>query len=180
MKKRFFFLFSIIITVSCSNPGNRGQHKNNPYPTFKKIEGKVIKISDGDTFTLLLEKDNFPVRVRLIEIDAPERKQPFSKKSKQYLSHLIFGKKVTVYYKKKDRYGRILGHVFLKNNKLNINHEMVKNGYAWQFKKYSNDKKLAELEKEAKLNKRGLWQDKNAVPPWEWRKNKNQNKRQKN
>ncbi len=137
-----------------------------------KIQGKVIKIADGDTFTILIEIANnggfIKERIRLNAIDAPEKKQPFSKKSKQFLSKLIYGKTVDIYYKKKDRYGRIIGDVYIGN--LNVNYEMVKQGYAWHFKKYSDDPKLAELENQARIQRKGLWQEKDPIPPWKWRK----------
>lgn len=162
-----FYIFFLITATSCSHSRrNSSKFSNNTH----LITGKVIKIADGDTFTLLLEHDNFKVRVRLVSIDCPEKKQPFSKKAKQYLSQLIFGKKVKVYYHKKDRYGRVLGEVFVDN--INVNEEMLKAGYAWHFKKYSKDKHLAELENQARKKKIGLWNDPNPIPPWEWRKRK--------
>ena len=133
----------------------------------KEILGKVIKISDGDPFTLIFE-NNFEVRVRLDGIDCPEKKQAFSNKAKQTLSDLIFGKMVSVTYEDKDRYGRVLGEVFVGD--VNVNQQMIRRGYAWHFKRYSDDPILAELELEAKVNKVGLWVDQNPIPPWEYRK----------
>src|SRR5690606_19508152 len=85
----------------------------------KSIEGKVTKIADGDTFTMVFD-NGFDVRVRLNGIDSPEKKQAFSKRAKKELSDLIFEKIVTVYYDKKDGYGRVLGDVFIGN--INVNH----------------------------------------------------------
>ena len=51
---------------------------------------KVVKISDGDTITVLNGKEQ--TKVRLYGIDAPELKQPYGKKSKQFLANLIAGK----------------------------------------------------------------------------------------
>lgn len=134
----------------------------------KKFYAKVIGISDGDTFKVLYKKQEF--RIRLNHIDAPEKSQNFGKKAKEYASNLCFGKNVRITWKKKDRYQRILGEVFL--NEININQEMVKAGYAWHFKQYSKDPIYANLEIQAKKNKRGLWQDKYPIAPWDWRKNK--------
>ncbi|WP_026914889.1 thermonuclease family protein [Christiangramia portivictoriae] len=146
-----------------------GDSKNKPESNQKIINGKVIKIADGDTFTMLFE-NGFEVRVRLDGIDTPERKQPYSKAAKKALSNLIFGKNVTVYYTKKDGYGRVLGEIFIDN--INVNRELVRQGLAWHYKKYSDDRTLAKLEKEAQLNKMGLWQEPNPVAPWTYRKNK--------
>ena len=133
----------------------------------KEIHGKVVKIADGDTFTMVFEND-FEVRVRLNGIDCPERSQPFSKKAKQTLSDFIFGKMVVVQYTKKDSYGRVIGDVFVDD--LHINNEMVKLGMAWHYKRFSHDIQLDSLENDARNNKIGLWSEKSPIPPWEWRK----------
>jgi len=169
MKPKFLIIvFFLVTSLSCSH--SRRQSSNLLPKNSQLITGKVVKIADGDTFTILLEQDHFKVRVRLVSIDSPERKQPFSKRAKQYLSQLIFGKKVKVYYHKKDRYGRVLGEVYVGN--INVNEAMLKAGYAWHFKKYSKDKHLERLEYLARKNKKGLWSDPNPIPPWEWRKHK--------
>lgn len=136
----------------------------------KSIEGKVVGISDGDTFSIVFD-NGFKIKVRLNGIDCPERKQPFSKRAKTALSDMIFEKIVKVDYEKKDRYGRVLGWVYVED--LDVNAEMIKRGMAWHFKKYSSDKKLAEYENIARKNKIGLWVDANPIAPWDYRKKKN-------
>jgi len=131
------------------------------------IEGKVIKIKDGDTIEILLQGNN-PITIRLNGIDAPEKKQAFGQKSKEKLSEMIFGKIVKVDCNGKDRYGRVIGDIYL--DEVNINEEMVKSGLAWHYKKYSKSDILAEYEDEARNNRRGLWADKNPIPPWDFRK----------
>lgn len=132
----------------------------------KYVTGKVIRIADGDTFTMIFD-NGFEVRVRLNGIDSPEKKQAFSNRAKQTLSDLIYNKKVKVYYESKDRYGRVLGDIYIDN--LNVNQEMVRRGMAWHFIRYSDDETLAALEKEARKNSIGLWADPNPVAPWEFR-----------
>ena len=134
------------------------------------ITGKVVAITDGDTFKLLIQ-DSIVHRIRIANIDSPERKQPFSTKAKQFTSNAIFGKTVNVEVLSTDRYGRLIG-IVIYNDSLNLNLELVKNGLAWHYIKYSNDSLLQKLENEARRNKIGLWQDVNAIPPWEWRANK--------
>ena len=133
------------------------------------LEGKVIKIADGDTLTLLTPS-NQQVKIRLAGIDTPEKKQPFGNKAKQALSNLAFQKQALVEIAAKDRYGRTIGVVFVDG--LNVNAELVKQGMAWVYRKYTDDERLYVLESEAKQAKRGLWLDKNPIPPWEWRRGK--------
>ena len=134
-------------------------------PNTDTLTGKVIGVSDGDTIKVLVNKKQ--VTVRLEGIDAPEAKQSFGNKSKQALSDMIFGREVTITDTSDDRYGRTIGTVILGST--NINAKMIEDGWAWHYKEYSKDKRLAELEKEAKAAKSGLWTDSNPLPPWEFR-----------
>lgn len=138
------------------------------------LSGKIVKIADGDTFTLLVNNHD-QVKVRLDGIDAPEKKQAFGNKAKQYLSSMIWGTPVTVKVLKKDRYGRSIGKVSTSRFK-DVNLEMIKAGYAWHYKEYNDDKTYASAEVSARKNKKGLWQDKNPVKPQDFRKIKRQKK----
>ena len=127
--------------------------------------GEVVGVTDGDTVTVL--RDREPVKVRLTEIDAPERKQPFGQRSRQHLADLVFRKEVLVVEHGKDRYGRTLGR--LKLGAVDANEEQIRSGMAWVYDKYVVDRSLFGLQDEAKLARRGLWADPEPVPPWEWR-----------
>ena len=107
------------------------------------LEGKVVKIADGDTLTILASSSQ-QIKVRLAGIDTPERKQPFGNRAKQALAKLAFQKQALIEAETKDRYGRTVGVVFVDD--LNVNHELVKQGMAWVYRKYTNDKALYELE----------------------------------
>ena len=133
------------------------------YPVLA-FSGKVVSIHDGDTITILQNKQQ--IKVRLFGIDAPEKKQPYGQKSKQFLSNLIAGRSVEIQEKGKDRYKRVLGIVYLDGQ--DINEQMVLNGYAWAYVKYS--KIYAGQELKARSQNLGLWQDKKPITPWEWRK----------
>lgn len=134
------------------------------------ISGKVVKIADGDTFTLLVNNHD-QVKVRLDGIDAPEKKQAFGNKAKQYLSSMIWGTPVTVKVYKKDRYGRSIGKVSTSKFK-DVNLEMIKAGYAWHYKEYNDDKTYASAEVSARKRKLGIWKDKNPIKPQVFRKTK--------
>ena len=130
--------------------------------------GEVVGVTDGDTVTVL--RDREPVKVRLTEIDAPERKQPFGQRSRQHLADLVFRKEVLVVEHGKDRYGRTLGR--LKLGAVDANEEQIRSGMAWVYDKYVVDRSLFGLQDEAKLARRGLWADPEPVPPWEWRQSR--------
>lgn len=129
------------------------------------LTGKVVKVADGDTITVLVE--NRQIKIRLNEIDAPEHDQEFGQKSKDALADLVFGKDVRIVTHGNDRYGRTIGDVFV--GQTNVNEKLVEDGWAWNFLKYSKSKRLAELEKRARQEKRGLWAGKTPVAPWDYR-----------
>ena len=129
---------------------------------------RVVGVKDGDTVVLLTAAKE-EITVRLSEIDAPERKQAFGTVSRTFLSNLIFGKEVKLEKLGKDRYGRTLGFIYLRNG-TNVNVEMVKNGMAWQYEKYSKSVVLKKAQASAKSMKAGLWRDPYPVAPWEFRR----------
>ena len=139
------------------------------YANSLELIGKVIKVSDGDTITLLTD-DKVSHKVRLNDIDAPEKKQPFGSKSRDNLASYIAGETVTVKYKTKDRYGRVLGTIYFDN--LDINLQQIKNGYAWVYKQYSKNQTYYKEEQKARDLKKGLWIEKEPIAPWEFRKQK--------
>ncbi|HAX5537107.1 TPA: thermonuclease family protein [Escherichia coli] len=132
----------------------------------REIQGKVIRVLDGDTIEVLQDKK--PVRIRLANIDAPEKKQAFGRWSANQLKALLAAQSVTVTYTQTDRYGRIIGRVFTTNG-TDASRFMVQSGAAWVYERYNVDESLPALQREAQEQKRGLWADANPVPPWEWR-----------
>jgi len=131
----------------------------------------VVGIADGDTITVLRDKEQ--VRIRLYGIDCPERYQAFSRKAKQFTSEMVFGKVVEVEPVDIDRYGRTVALVTVFQRL--VNEELVSAGFAWVYTRYC-DRPICEswkaLEYEARENKRGLWSDPHAIPPWEFRREK--------
>jgi endonuclease YncB( thermonuclease family) len=133
------------------------------------ITGKVVKVKDGDTIAVLVDKgDKQELTIRLAGIDAPEKKQPYGEKAKVGLSGLVFGKVVVVEITQKDKYGRSIGDIHVDGEW--VNKRMVMDGLAWHYVQFSKDKELAEAEIDARKNGRGLWADKEPVEPWEFRK----------
>lgn len=133
------------------------------------IKGKVVRVSDGDTFTVLTA-NNKQERIRMLWIDAPEKSQPYGDVSRQFLADLIAGKTIEVDCTDKDRYGRNLGYVVI--NDTNINELMLEKGYAWHYKQFDKNADRARLEQQARANKLGLWREKAPIAPWLYRRNK--------
>ena len=127
---------------------------------------RVVKISDGDTLTCLT-KGNKSIKVRLAEIDAPEKSQAFGQKSKKPCL-IWFIKNVRLSLKGKDRYQRTLAIVYYQDK--NINLEMVKQGMAWAYKQYSHDPIYLQAQENAQAKGIGLWADNNPIEPSQWRR----------
>ena len=153
MKIKILSLAVLFILTSCNPP--------------KTHEIKVTRIIDGDSFVA----EN--IRYRISEIDSPEISQDFGKKKKKALSNLILHKSVEIKSKGKDKYNREI--VEVKINGSDVADLMVANGFAWQYKRYSTDRNLSNLELKARKGKRGLWKYK-AVNPYQYRKSKNNSK----
>ncbi|MBY0552044.1 MAG: thermonuclease family protein [Candidatus Obscuribacterales bacterium] len=137
-------------------------------PAFAKDwSGKVVGVTDGDTVTVL--HDGVPQKVRLAGIDCPEKSQDFGQRAKNFTSEQCFGKSVTIIERGHDRYGRTIGDL-ISGSGTNVNQELVRSGLAWHYLQFSKDAKLAQLEAEARAEQRELWQDKNAIAPWKFRK----------
>lgn len=131
------------------------------------FEGRVVKVFDGDTIEVLVGHEQR--RVRLSGIDTPERGQPWAEQAKRALSRRVFGKSVRVNDVGTDRYGRTVGEVYADN--VCVGCELVREGHAWVYRKYTDDPVLYELEAQARTARRGLWglPEAERVPPWEWR-----------
>jgi endonuclease YncB( thermonuclease family) len=145
-----------------------------PLCTFaESLVGVVVGVSDGDTVTVL-DAGKKQWKIRLMGIDAPEKKMPYGQQSKKHLSDLVFNKQVAVEYSKKDKYGRTVGKIVVAGGDANL--EQLKAGLAWHYKKYEREQDLqdrliyAEAEEQARAGRLGLWSDPSPVPPWDWRK----------
>ena len=159
MRNKSLLVFLIVLMVSL--------YCNVSAQTFQV---KVVKISDGDTFTAI-NRDNLQLKFRIWGIDAPENKQAFGTKSKEYLSSLIFGKTITVDVQKQDGWGRYIAYVFTPENK-DVGTEMLKAGMAWQFIEYDKSEEYKKAELHAKKSKKGLWSEPHHMAPWDFRKKK--------
>ena len=128
-----------------------------------KFSARVVSIHDGDTITVITA-DKAQHKIRLAGIDAPELGQPWGRAAKHGLSDRIGGKEVTITWRTKDRYGRLLGDVHLGGRW--INREMVEAGLAWQYVRFDRSEALARAEFDAIEAERGVWSDRERSAPW--------------
>ena len=135
------------------------------------INGQVIEVADGDTVNVITAHPEAKYKVRLYGIDAPEKAMKHGADAKAVLQDKILGKDVVVKVINTDRYGRAVGKIMLGARYINA--EMVAEGHAWHYIDFAKEEyDLAAAEKSARANRRGLWQENNPMPPWEFRNKK--------
>lgn len=157
MPLRSFLFFLLFITGLLLRNDAWGQ---------KILQGKAVRIVDGDTFELL-DEQRVRHKIRLYGIDAPEKGQAFGQVAKQALSGLIFNRDVQVIHKGKDRHGRMVGEVFCGKEQINV--RLVLSGMAWHFTRYSSDQTYARAQRKAMAQRVGLWIQHKPQAPWEYR-----------
>jgi micrococcal nuclease len=130
----------------------------------------VIGVADGDSLSARCETPAGlqNINVRLAEIDAPEKGQPFGNRSKQNLIELCLRKPATLRTRSLDRYGRTVARVECAGVDAIL--AQVEAGFAWAYDHYATDKRLYELQQRARTAQRGLWIDSDPVAPWLWRR----------
>jgi endonuclease YncB( thermonuclease family) len=138
-----------------------------------KVRGQIVKVTDGDTVTLLNES-NIIITIRLAGIDAPELRMQYGQAAQVYLRDLVLNKVVIARTHKQDRFGRTVATLWVNSEDVNL--AMIHAGMAWHYKKYQADqpKHLTAIydksEQAARTEMRGLWRQQNPTPPWFWRK----------
>jgi endonuclease YncB( thermonuclease family) len=138
----------------------------------ERFAGRVVGILDGDTLTVL--QDLQPRRIRLAEIDAPEKSQAFGQRSKESLSALCAGAVAQVHviglartYRQGDT-PRLVARVSCRD--IDVNAEQLRRGMAWVYDDYVSDRSLYALQSDARRAATGLWADAHPTPPWQWRR----------
>ena len=148
-----FYLFTLCLAVGFLN-------------AYTALEN--IRVVDGDT--IRAEAKGKEIKIRLVEIDAPEMNQPFGAQSKNFLNRLLNEKDVTLISQGEDRYGRTLGAIYANGESANA--LMIKSGFAWVYDRYVKDSSLYKSQDQAKAENLGLWQAEDPIAPWVWRKQK--------
>ena len=148
-----FYLFTLCLAVGFLN-------------AYTPLEN--IRVVDGDT--IRAEAKGKEIKIRLVEIDAPEMNQPFGAQAKNFLKRLLNEKDVTLISQGEDRYGRTLGEIYANGESANA--LMIKSGFAWVYDRHVEDLSLNEYQDQAKAKNLGLWQGDDPIAPWVWRKQK--------
>jgi endonuclease YncB( thermonuclease family) len=136
------------------------------------VAGVVFVVIDGDT--VLFKPDHYSpgsrafLKIRLADIDAPEKEQPHGSAATRALAALVLNKRVEVDTVATDAYGRKIARV--RVGSVRVNQELVRRGHAWTSTRYRRDVGLQEALREARRARRGLWQDAAPTPPWVWRR----------
>ncbi|MFM8188744.1 MAG: thermonuclease family protein [Pirellula sp.] len=133
----------------------------------EEITAKVIKVIDGDSIKVRTAAGK-EYEIQIEGTDAPELKQEYGKESSEALKKMVFDSDVRVSWKKKDNFDRPLAQVYRGDK--HVNAEMISSGNAWHFKRYNQSQALADLEIQAKKEKKGLWKLENPIAPWDYRK----------
>jgi YD repeat-containing protein len=179
---------SLAAVLALSSPAGSGQNDGFAFALAaerpvdsserKQFSGRVRSVSDGDTI-VVEDHDSQRNKVRLFGIDAPERGgrdrygQPFAQKARRNLSELVYRRTVQVEWHTYDGYGRMIARVWLDG--IDVGLQQVCSGYAWVFRRFADQltpaerKSYQDCEQVARKERRGLWRERNPVPPWEWR-----------
>lgn len=145
-----------------------GAAREGQNPTHFDLTGRVVRVADGDTLSLL-DADNTQHKIRFYGIDAPERDQPHGARAGEVLASLVSGKRLGVVVVEEDDYGRKVGTVYADGR--NINLHMVQQGHAWWYQYFARQEHALEAaEREARSAQRGLWATPDPTPPWDWRR----------
>lgn len=146
------------------------------YQPGDQFNARVTWVHNGNTFTVttghVLERNLKQWRIRLADLDAPEKDQPFGAQATSALRDLVMTREVVLKVLDVDRHDRLVvrAYVLRHGEVVDVNHELVRLGLAWVFKQFLHDRSLQAVENEAKDARRGLWAETDPVPPWEWRR----------
>jgi len=150
--------------------GDIGAAREGTTPDSFDIEGRVVRVADGDTLSIL-DGAKRQHKVRLFGIDTPEHDQPHGAASRRALAQLVDDRHVGVATVETDNYGRTVGLVYLGDT--NVNVAMISSGNAWWYRYYApHERAMEQAESEARQAGKGLWAQGRPVPPWDWRRGK--------
>ena len=129
----------------------------------------VLAVPEGDTLEVLHK--GTVLLIRLQDVDAPEMGQPYAAQAQALMASLALGKTARVITTGTSKPGILQKAKIVLSSGLNPSHELLKAGLGWWDRVAApDDDSLWKLEREARIERRGLWVDTDPIPPWEWRK----------
>ena len=137
----------------------------------ESMRGVVFVVIDGDS--VLFKPDSYGaasrafLKIRLANIDAPERGQPYGDAATRALSTLVLDQRVELNTVAIDVYGRTIAQIQLRD--VQVNTELVRRGLAWA-SSYRRNAELKAVQRDAQQAARGLWREAEPIPPWVWRR----------
>ncbi|HEY8539959.1 MAG TPA: thermonuclease family protein [Steroidobacteraceae bacterium] len=149
----------------------------------RDFSGIVIRVFDGDSFIVRATSKPHAgrnIEVRLMDVDAPEKDQPYADHSRAALIELIDGREVFVDVVETDQFKRKIARVFREPDRLDITRALVAGGHVWVNRRYAEDRSLAALEDRAREERQGMWAlpRSELVPPWQFRRERRRNQQQ--
>ena len=160
-KGKAIFLVTLLLLTACTLwLAEKSEETEN-------FSATLLKVADGDTITVETANGERR-RVRLFGIDAPELKQAYGIQSRDFLKSIATKNLTLKCQPKRDRYKRFVCDAYTDQN-VWLNESLIKNGYAWHYKTYSKNQKLAKAQESAKTAQKGLWSSPNPTPPWAYR-----------
>jgi micrococcal nuclease len=159
-----------VVLASCVQPTQTSVvHNDAPLPDRSAATATVVNVTDGDTLTAKREEKTQVVHLK--GVDCPELRQAYGRQARQLASEWAWNHEVEVKEEEPARDGGVSAVVTLPDGR-NLNHEMVRSGLCWWERQYTKDDSLPLLEAEAHAAQRGLWVQRDPIPPWEWRRMK--------
>lgn len=147
----------------------RAREADPPRPSLTRFEGVVTRVVDGDTVWVRPRSpERRPLKLRLVGIDAPERCQRWGEEARRALTRRVLDQPVAVETAARDDYGRALGRLLHQGEDLNA--WLVASGHAWSARSRHPRARYAALQRAARDQRRGLFADPAAQPPWEFRR----------
>jgi micrococcal nuclease len=158
-------VFGVVVLLGTNGSGLLGRSEDDRLDA--SVGGRVVRVIDGDTIRVRLDKPSEQRTVRYIGVDTPESVAPgepvecFAKAASDFNRRLVAGRRVRLVLgeERRDRYGRLLAYVSVEGGP-SVEEELLRRGFARTLTIAPNDARaphFSALERRAKREQRGLW-----------------------